>query len=291
MFGYGPIPALGVAGTALATLGTQSLAAIVGLTSLFSGKRGIKLHLSDFKPDWLFLKRAFKIGLPASLAQSSSSLEMAVMTGLVASFGTLAMAAYGVSGNILHLSFMLSFGIAGANAALVGQRLGANEPEAADKIARLSMKLIFSFLLLSGVLTFIFAPFLVAFFVPSEPAVIAEGARLVRFISTAFGLIGLRIIVNSTLQAAGATDQAMKLSMVADWLVQLPLAFFLSKALGLGMTGIWLTFPLTNLIMTAVALIVFFRGRWKKKKIISPEAKTELKVLQETEIEEIITKE
>lgn len=289
MFGYGLIPAFGVAGTAMTTIGTQSLAAIIGLASLFAGKRGIKLHLSDFKPDWSFIARSFKLGLPASIEQSSRSLELAVMTGLVSSFGTLAMAAYGVSGNVLHLALMLSFGIAGANSALVGQRLGAGEPEEANKVARLSLKLIFSFLLFSGILTFIFASNLVAFFIPNDPGVIAEGARLVRFISTAFALIGLQIIVGSTLQAAGATAQAMRLSIISQWLVQLPLAFLLAKAFNLGVTGVWLTFPITNLIMSAVYLTVFFKGKWKHKKIISHEKETEIKVTQEATAEEIVT--
>ncbi len=290
MFGRGPIPAFGVSGTAIATVITQSLAAIIGLLSLFAGKRGIKLHLADFKPDWPFIVHAFKLGLPASIEQSSRSLELTVMTGLVASFGTLAIAAYGVSGNVLHLALMLSFGIAGANSALVGQKLGANKPEEADQVARLSLKLIFTFLLLAGILTFIFAPALITFFIPNDPAVIVEGARLVRFIATAFALIGLQIIVGSTLQAAGSTSQAMKLSIISQWLVQLPLAFLLSKALNLGITGVWLTFPITNIIMSTIYLFVFFKGKWKTKKIISHEQKTEIKVLQETEVEEIITK-
>ena len=96
MFGFGPIPAMGVAGVALATLGTQSIAAIIGLTLLFSGKHGIHLHWHNFKPDFAFIKKAFLLGMPASVEQSARSLSLTVITSLIAGFGTLAVAAYGV---------------------------------------------------------------------------------------------------------------------------------------------------------------------------------------------------
>lgn len=288
MFGSSFIPALGVAGTAMATVSTQSLAAIIGLSSLFSGKFGIKLHLKDFRPDFKFIKKTVKIGLPASLEQSARSLSLAVMTGLISSFGTLAVAAYGVSANILQLSLMASFGIAGANAALVGQKLGADLKDEAFKVARTSLKLIFSLLVIVGAIVFAFAPSFISFFVPNDIAVINEGARLLRFLAPAFSLIGLQIVVGSTLQAAGATTKAMFLTISSQWLIQIPLAFILSKLLGFGITGVWLTFPLTNLIMSLIYLSVLFNKKWQDKKIISEEEKLRDKTVSERNLEEII---
>ena len=291
MFGRGIIPALGIAGTALATVSTQSIAAIIGLISLFVGKQGIKIHWRDFKPDFPFLLKTARIGLPASLEQSARSLSLAVMTGLISSFGTLAVAAYGISSNILQLSLMICFGLAGANSALVGQRLGANNKEEAMNIAKTSLKLIFGALIFVGALVYIFAPYLIQFFIPNDPNVIAEGARLLRFLAPAFSLIGLQIVVGSTLQAAGATTKSMIMTIASQWLVQIPLAFILSKFFGLGITGIWLTFPLTNFVMSIIYLIVFFRGTWSNKNILTQEEKSQLQVLQETKIEEIVPNE
>lgn len=269
MFGFGIIPALGVPGVALATLGTESVAAIIGLFILFGGKHGIHLKIRDFIPDWIFIKKAFWLGLPSSIEQSARSLSLTVLTGLITSFGTLAVAAYGVSSNVLHIILIGSFGLAGANAALVGNNLGAENHEDADKTARASLKIIFIFLILAATLSFIFAEQLISFFVPNDPNVIKMGAYVLRFFCFSFPFIGIQIIIGSTLQAAGMTKQSMILTISSQWLIQIPLAFLLSKKSSLGINGLWLSFPITGLIAVLVYLQVFFKGKWKKKKIIS----------------------
>lgn len=291
MFGYSFIPALGVSGTALATLFTQSIAAIIGLSTLFGGKFGIKLHRRDFLPDFKFMKRSFFLGLPASIEQSARSLGFAVLTGLITSFGTLAVAAYGVGSNIFQLALMLAFGFAGANAALVGQNLGAQDPQSADHTARLSLKLIFLSLTSIGALAFIFAPALIRFFVPSDLNVIREGAFFLRFLAPIFGIIGMQIIVGSTLQAAGSTKQSMMLTIISQWIIEIPLAFLLAKVFHLGILGIWLAFPITNVIAVGIYLSIFFRGRWKHKKLINDDSKMQTQIIQETEMNEIVTTE
>lgn len=289
MFGNSFIPAYEVSGTAIATAITQAIAASIGISSLFMGKFGIKLRAKNFKPDFSFILKTMRIGIPASLEQSARSLSLAVMTGLIASFGTLAIASYGVSSNVLQLSLMASFGLAGGNAALVGQKLGAKDKDGALKVATTSLKLIFLILIAIGALVFIFAPYLVAFFVPGEPDVIAEGARLLRFLAPTFSLIGLQVVVGSTLQSAGATTKAMILTIASQWLLQIPLAFLLSKTFNLGITGIWLAFPATNLIMVLVYLKVFWGRKWQNREIISSEEKIlSDKTVQERNLEEII---
>ncbi|MFA7377832.1 MAG: MATE family efflux transporter [Patescibacteria group bacterium] len=288
MFGQGPVPALGVAGAALATVTTQAIAASIGLFILFSGKFGIKIDIKNFKPDFKFIKKIMRLGIPASLEQSARSLSLAVMTTLTASFGTLAVAAYGISSNILQLSLMASFGLAGANAVLVGQKLGAGYKKDAFKAAATSLRLIFIFLIFIGGIVFLLAPLLIKFFIPNDTAVIAEGANLLRFLAPTFSLIGLQVVVGSTLQAAGATKKAMILTISSQWLLQIPLAFILSKLLGYGVTGIWLAFPLTNFIMALIYLSVFRKKRWQNKKIINTEEKIVNTVIKERNLEEII---
>jgi putative MATE family efflux protein len=288
MFGVGPIPALGVAGTAWATLFTQSIASIIGMIALFSGNHGIKLHWPDFLPDFVFLKKAFWLGLPSSLEQSARSLVLTVMTGLITSFGTLAIAAYGVGSNIFQLALMLCFGFAGANAALVGQSLGAGDIKRADRVAKLSLKLIFTTLSILGVIVFIFGKYFVAFFVPHDMNVINEGARFLRFIAPTFGLLGIQVIIGSTLQASGSTKQSMVLTIISQWVIQLPMAYLLSKVFHFGLDGIWITLPATSVIMSVIYLVVFLRGKWKEKKLISKEEQMQTQITEEVKIDEIV---
>lgn len=288
MFGFGPIPSLGVAGVAMATIGTELIAAAIGLMMLFGGKHGIHLKLKDFKPDWKFIKKAFQLGLPSSIEQSARSLSLNVITAFIASFGTLAVAAYGASSNILHMILIASFGLAGANAALVGNNLGAQKPETADATARTSLKIIFLFLLTMAVIIFFNAEKLISFFVPNDLGVINAGAHALRFLCFSFPLIGIQIIIGSSLQAAGMTKQSMIMTISSQWLIQIPLAFLLSKKSALGMDGLWLSFPLTNLVASIIYITVFLRGKWKKKTIISHDDKTSTKIMTEVESQEVV---
>lgn len=285
MFGFGPIPALGIVGVAWATIITQSLASIIGMAILFKGKHGIKLHYYNLYPDIKFIKKAFWLGLPSSIEQSARSLSLSVTTALIAAFGTLAVAAYGVGFNILQFMLMLSFGLNGATAALVGQSLGANKPREAKSFAILSLKTTVIAFSVLGALVFIFAPYLIKFFIPDDPNVIAAGARYLRFISPTFLLIGIQISIAGTLQAAGNTKSPMKLTLVSQWLIQLPLIYFLPKLFNLGLDGIWLSFPLTAIIAALAYLHVFKYSNWENRKLLSKKEQLQEQINEEAEIE------
>lgn len=124
-------------GAALATLGTQSLATIIGFVILLDGKHGIHLHLHDFRPDWQFIRRAFFLGLPSSIEMSGRALGMTVLTFLIAGFGTQAIAAYGVGSTVFQFVIIFCMGLSMAIGILVGQNIGAKEIEKAEKIAKM----------------------------------------------------------------------------------------------------------------------------------------------------------
>jgi len=287
MFGYGPIPRLEVVGTAYATIGIQTIAALAGLLILFSGKHGIHLKIRDFRPDWPFIKKSFWIGLPASIEQSSRSLGMVVMTSLIAGFGTSAVASYGAGSNIFQIVIIISIGLAISTAALAGQNIGADKIDRAEKTGWLSIKISLIGLSFIGTAVFIFAPILIRFFIPDNQIIIDEGARFLRIIAFTFGLIGVQMSIGAILQASGNTFTSMLLTIGSQWLIQLPIAFLLSRYTALGLTGLWLAFPITNVIMTFVAIAVFKGGRWKRKKITA-EKKMSALVSEEVEGNEAI---
>src|SRR6185437_1169514 len=116
---WGPVPAYGVMGAALATLGTQAIAAVIGIAVLRLGMHGIHVRRADFIPD----------------------LGLMVMTFLVTSFGTTTLAAYGVGGNILQVVIIPAMGLSMAVSALAGQNIGAGNVERAASIGRLGAAL------------------------------------------------------------------------------------------------------------------------------------------------------
>ena len=287
MFGYGPIPRLEVVGTAYATISIQTIAALAGLLILFSGKHGIHLKIRDFRPDWPFIKKSFWIGLPASIEQSSRSLGMVVMTSLIAGFGTAAVASYGAGSNIFQIVIIISIGLAVSTAALAGQNIGAGRIDRAEQTGWLSIKTSFIGLSIIGTIVFILAPTLIRFFIPDNQNIIDEGARFLRIVAFTFGLIGIQMSVNAILQASGNTFTSMLLTIGSQWIIQIPAAFLMSRFTSLGLTGLWLAFPLTNIVMTFVAIAVFRKGKWKQKKITTEEKLSTL-VSEEIESSEAI---
>jgi len=271
IFGWGPLPASGVAGAAWATIGTQTVAAVIGLGALLGGRYGIHLHWSDFRPDWTFVRRAFNLGFPASIEQSARALGMTAMTFLIATFGTVAIAAYGVGSNVFMFVLIPAMGLSMATAALVGQHIGAGKIQRAAYIAHLSAGIAFVALTAVGFVVFAFSDAIVAFFVPGDTRVIAEGARFLRIFGPSFGFIGLQLAFIGVFRAAGQMMVAMMLALVSQWALQFPLAYVLGKHTVYGLDGLWWAFPVSSVLTTLGAVVWFLRGDWKHGRLTREE--------------------
>ena len=267
ILGYGPIPAYGVSGAAIATIGTQGLATLIGLIFLFGGKYGIHLRKEDLKIDLVTMKRMFKLGMPASIQQSTRALNFTVMTILVASFGTLAVASYGIGFRVLSFIVIPALGFMMANSTLVGQNIGANRVERAVKTSKISALLAFGVLTFIGVIMFIFAKPIAAAFIPGDLAVIEASSLFIKIMALSFGFMGIQMVLTGTLQGAGSTVTAMMVTLVVLWVINFPLAYILSKHTALGLNGIWWSFPISNIIGAIIVYAVYSRGEWKSKNI------------------------
>ncbi len=287
IFGWGPIPGYGVMGAALATLGTQSIAAILGIVVLRLGLHGIHVRRRDLIPDFSYVKRAFFLGFPASIEMSARALGLIVMSFLIASFGTLTLAAYGVGTNIVQVMIVPAMGLSMAVSSLVGQNIGAGNIDRAARIGRLGGLLGFAGLSAFGLVVFLFPATIVAFFVPNDPAVIAAGAEYLRIVSLAWGFMGLQFALTGVLRASGNMVMTMVLTLVSQWVLQFPLAYVLSKHTALGAQGIWWAFPIANVAIALITIGVYAKGDWKKKRLIEPEVELAEKVTEEILVGEV----
>lgn len=284
ILGWGPIPAYGVSGAAIATIGTQGLATFIGMGMLISGKYGVHIKLSNLKFDIPLIKKMFWLGFPASISQSARALGMMIMTFLVATFGTITVASYGIGGRILSFIIIPSIGLSMATSTLVGQNIGAGKIDRADKITKMSSLISFLFLTFVGLLVFIFAKPLTAAFIPGETAVIESGSLFVKIMAFTFGLIGLQQTINGAFQGSGSTTITMILSLVSLFVIQFPVAYILSKHTSLGAEGIYWAFPIANVLMAIITVLVYSTGSWKKKELFKNP--TQGKVMSETIVEE-----
>ena len=285
IFGFGPLPPQGVMGAALATLGTQGLAALLGITIFLRGRHGIQLSWRDFRPDPVYIRRAFFLGLPGSIELATRGLGPMLLSFLVASFGTVTLAGYGVGSNILQFVTIPAWGLSQAVSTLVSQNMGARNPARASRAALLGAGTGFVVLSLVGLLAFILAPALVAFFVPRAPDVIAEGAQFIRIMCLAWGGVGVQLCVVSAFRASGNMLAAMVIALVSQFMLQFPLAYILSKHTTLGAYGIWWSFPITTIVVALVSLCWFAQGGWKTT-VLTEEARQVAQVAEETIAEE-----
>jgi putative MATE family efflux protein len=273
IFGWGPVGGQGVMGAALATLSAQSIAAVTGFMVLFRGRRGIHVQWKDFKPDRQHIKRAFSLGFPASIEQSMRALGLTVMTFLIAGFGTTTVASYGAGSNVLQIVMIPAMGWSMAISTLAGQNMGAGNRERAARVARLGSFLGLALLTVIGTLVYFTASCLVAFFVPQDAEVIRSGAAFLRIMCLSWGFMGLQLSLTGVLRASGNMVTAMVLTLVAQWVLQFPLAYVLSHHTGLGPTGIWWAFPVSYVLIALVTLAVYAKGDWKKKKLTDEDSR------------------
>ncbi len=267
IFGYGFIPAFGVSGAAIATIGTQGLAAIIGIALLLKGNHQIQLHLNDLKPDITMIKKMFKIGFPVSIERSIRALGMTAMTFLVAPFGTLTLAAYGIGSRILIFVIIPALGLSMATSTLVGQNIGAGKIDRAEKIIKLSAIAGFIILSIVGVIIFIFAEQISAFFIPGEILTIQASTLFIKIMALTFGFIGIQMSLSGAFKGSGNTIITMVLSIISLWILRIPIAYLLSMYTSFAEIGIWMSFPISRIIAALITIIWFFKGTWKEKKI------------------------
>lgn len=267
IFGWKFIPAMDVGGAAMATLFTQMIALVVGLGVMGKGKKGIHLKLKHLKPDFLVMKKIIFLGIPISLEQSSRSIGMILMTGIVAGFGTVALASYGIGGQMIMLVVIPALSLSIANSTLVGQNIGAGKIERAEKISKISTVVGFLVLTSIGIFMFIFAKQIIGFFIPGNIEVINEGSRYIRVMALAFGLMGVQMSILGTLRGSGNTGTTLKITITVI-IVQVLSALILAKYVLNDELGVYLSMPISSIVGASLALIIFYRGKWKDKKLI-----------------------
>jgi putative MATE family efflux protein len=285
IFGWGPFPRMGVAGSAMATLCTQALAAGIGITLMIRGRHGIHLKCSNLRPDFALMHQIVRIGFPSSIEQSTQALGMTVMTMLVAGFGTIPVAAYGIGVRVMSCALIPALGLSVATSALVGQNIGADQLERAERTNLVSCSVAFIILTLAGVLAFFGAAAIARFFIPHGGPATVQSAFFIRVIALSFGFIGVQQVLTGSLRGAGDTVAPMVLAMISLWMLRFPLAYILSAHTTLHVRGIWYAFPVSTVASAAMAGYWFLWGGWRDKRLLE-EIEFQKQVREEAAIEE-----
>lgn len=267
MNGFGPIPQMGVAGVAMATLITEYLSAIIAIIVMTTSLYQIQVKLHDIKLRLSWVKKIIVLGVPSSLEMSSRSFGMVLMMFIVSTFGTYTVAAYGIGSKILSFVIIPAIGISISTSILVGNNLGAKQHERVKEILSVAMRTAFIGLTVVGIIIFISANQISAFFVPGDQALIATSALFMRITSLTFGFIGIQMVVSGSVKAAGKTSTAMLMAMVNSFALFV-LSYILSTILGYKELGIWVAYPIANILSFMFAFFIYKQKIWLKTEII-----------------------
>jgi putative MATE family efflux protein len=256
--GWGPIPALGVAGAAIATICTRAVAFVLGLAIV--GRRGV---VRFGRPDLGALATVARIGLPTAVTGVVFSLIYVMVTRTATQFGTPALAALGIGHRVESWLYMIGVGFGAATAAIVGQNMGAGRIDRAARAGWISVAFCSVFGVLACALELTVPERFAAVF-SHDPAVIAEGARYLRIAALSQVGICAEIVLEGALGGAGATLPPMLTSTVIT-ASRIPLAIWATARYGI--VGLWWTITITALLRAVGMMAIWRAGRWKRSLI------------------------
>jgi putative MATE family efflux protein len=263
IFGKFGFPALGVAGSALGMTVARAIGSVLILWVLF--RRGSILKL-DFRRGWRLhrdmLGRLSNIGLPAAAEQVIFSLGFTLFAVLTLSLGTADLAAQQIVFNIATFSFMPAFAFGVAATTLVGQYLGAHDPQRAGASAVQAWKSGLAWMCLMALGFLAFRRSLVGLYT-DDPTVIELGSVLMLFLVAGQPLQATSIVLGSALRGAGDTRVVMFITMAGVWFMRLGVGYLVGIALGLGLFGVWVGWVADFIVRTLLVTWRYRSGRWK----------------------------
>ena len=263
IFGIGLFPRLEVAGAAIATIFSNTLASLIGLYLFFSGKHGIKLSLSDFRIDNKLIRKIFSIGIHSGMGDSLNSIGMIIMISIVNLFGSTAVAAYGIVVRIVNLFFSIARGIGQAMGTMVGQAIGAEKYDRVKEVVKFALVMNFGILFLSSILMFVGRYAVLKVFINDEK-VVSIGENFIKYFIFSSPFFALFIVTSNSLRAAGQTKKSLLLGLFRLWILRIPLAYYLSKQLS-SVNGVWIAMSLSNLIAGLLSVFYLLRWTWVKR--------------------------
>nr|WP_282594520.1 MATE family efflux transporter [Halomarina salina] len=259
---------MGVEGAALATLIARAAATVVGVYVLFGTDLGPDLRLDYLKTDRETVRKIVDIGVPSALEQSTSALAMITLTAMVVTFATPVVAAYGLGNRLISLVFLPAMGLGRATNTMVGQNLGAQKAERAERAVQLAASVGAGVMFLVAVVAYLFAEPIVSVFMATGTAEAAEtirhGTEYLRIRTVEFAFIGVLQVVLGAYRGAGNTKTALAFSLMALWVGRVPTVAYLVFVAGWGPTGLWAGMALGNIVGAFGAVAWFLRGTWKE---------------------------
>jgi putative MATE family efflux protein len=266
VLGWWVFPRLGVSGAAIAYIITTGLGMLICIWVLFTGRTRLRLTLRDLCPDLKTIWRILKIGIPSSVMGLGKAFGDLVLTWLMIPFGTLALAAHNSIFRIESFINTPGMGFGTGGGVLVGQNLGAGQQRQAARSGWLAMGLTLGFMVICSVVLLLWSDNIIGIF-NADSDLVEVGSGFLKIAVT--GYLGMSIlnVLQNCISSSGDTLPPMIITLATLWVVQLPIAFLLSRFTGMGVYGVRWAIVAGYMVGAIAYIIYFWQGRWKHKKV------------------------
>ena len=264
--GLGPFPRLGVTGAAVSTTIGRSIGVLFQIYMLSKGSAHLEILKKHIRLKLKVMWNIFEVAGVGVLQLLVATASWVVMVRMVQSFGSEATAGYTVAIRIVIFSTLPSWGLGSAAATLVGQNLGAKQPERAEQSVWRASFFNAVFLAFVSAAFLWFAPQLVGLF-SSDPQVIHYGASCLRIISLCYVLWAYGEVIVQAFNGAGDTWTPTLINFFVYWVVQLPVAYVLAIKFHFGPNGAYYGILTAETLLAVIAIYVFRKGKWKEKMV------------------------
>jgi putative MATE family efflux protein len=273
IFGVGPIPRLGIAGSALATFIAQAVSLTALIRHLYRRQHVLCLHKEELrllKVDWGVVGTLVRKGLPMSAQMLVLSLSGVLMITLVNRFGVDTTAAFGAALQIWNYVLMPAFAVAMGVSAMTAQNVGAGKWDRVTRIARVGV--LYSVLLTGTIVLAIEAlnTYVFGLFLPDQSNALAIATHMNRIVTGSFVFFGISVALFGVVRATGAVVAPLVILTISLLVVRFPLAeLFLERY---HVDAVWWSFPISSVVSTVLALLYYKYGGWRSARMTVPAA-------------------
>jgi len=266
IFGFGPIPAFGVEGAAIATTTGRGVAVIAQLFVLFRGNSYIKIGFKDLVFRTKVMLNLIKVSLGGIFQFFIGTSSWVILMMIMATFGSDVLAGYTIAIRIMMFTLMPAWGMSNAAATLVGQNLGAKKPERAEQSVWKTGKYAAIFMGTVSVIYLIFAETFLSWFT-KNPIVIENGAVCLQIIAAGYLAYAYGMVVIQSFNGSGDTYTPTLINFICFWLFQLPFAYLMAVVLDYGPIGVFWAITLAEILIAIIGIWFFRKGKWKTMKV------------------------
>ncbi len=266
IFGLGPFPELGVAGAAVATSIGRGIGVMFQVYILLRGRVIIKIAKRHLIVVWSIIRRLLDVSVGGMGQYLIASASWIFLMRIMSEFGESAVAGYTISIRMIIFAILPAWGMANAAATLVGQNLGAEQPDRAEKSVWKAALYTMIFLLGVTVIYFVGATPMVQFF-HADPLVVQYGVASLKIICLGYVFFAYGMVIGQAFNGAGDTKTPTWINFVCFWLLQIPLAYALGITVEIGPSGVFWAVAICETVLALICIYVFRLGKWKEVKI------------------------